>query len=94
MWIHNLKPRQRILAGTRILVPHAEVEDESKVEKFAGARVYEQVERPAIYHTVRAKDSLPRIAARYGVSAATLWPSLTSREETTPEIGARICEYS
>lgn len=69
---NGLKPRQRILAGTRILVPHAEVEDESKVEKFAGARVYESVDRPAIYHTVRAKESLPRIAARYGVSAATL----------------------
>lgn len=42
------------------------------MEKFAGARVYESVDRPAIYHTVRAKESLPRIAARYGVSAATL----------------------
>ena len=69
---NGLRPRQRIVAGTRILVPHAVVEDESKVESFAGARVYESVDKPAVYHTVRAKDSLARIARRYGISAATL----------------------
>ncbi|MCL4746992.1 MAG: transglycosylase SLT domain-containing protein [Burkholderiaceae bacterium] len=69
---NGLRQRQRIVAGTRMLVPHAVVTDESSVEKFAGARVYEQVDRPALYHTVRARESLATIASKYGVSAATL----------------------
>ncbi len=69
---NGLERRQRIVAGTRMLVPHAVVTDESSVEKFAGARVYEQVDRPALYHTVRGKESLAAIASKYGVSAATL----------------------
>jgi membrane-bound lytic murein transglycosylase D len=48
------------------------VEDESRVEKFVAPRVYEQVDRPARYHTVGRRESLATIARKYGVSSATL----------------------
>ena len=69
---NGLNENQRIIAGTRILAPHKVVEDESRVEKFVAPRVYEQVDRPAVYHTVGRKESLASIARRYDVSAATL----------------------
>jgi len=69
---NGLGASQRIIAGTRLLAPHREVDDEMQVEKFVAPRVYEQVEKPARYHTVRRKESLASIAGRYGVSAATL----------------------
>jgi len=42
------------------------------VEHFVAPRVYEEIDRPARYHTVGHKESLASIARRYGVSAATL----------------------
>lgn len=69
---NGLGASQRIIAGTRLLAPHREVDDERQVEQFVAPRVYEQVERPARYHTVRNKESLAAIARRYGVSASTL----------------------
>ncbi len=69
---NGLRDGQRIVAGTRLLAPHKVVEDEMKVESFVAPRVYEQVDKPAVYHTVGAKESLGSIAKRYGVSAATL----------------------
>jgi membrane-bound lytic murein transglycosylase D len=69
---NDLNAQQRIIAGTRILAPHKVVEDESRVEKFVAPRVYEQVDRPARYHTVGRRESLATIARKYGVSSATL----------------------
>ncbi len=69
---NGLHEQQRIIAGTRILAPHKVVEDESRVENFVAPRVYEQVERPARYHTVGRKESLSSIARKYGVPRETL----------------------
>jgi membrane-bound lytic murein transglycosylase D len=69
---NGLHEQQRIIAGTRILAPHKVVEDESRVEQFVAPRVYEQVDRPAQYHTVGRKESLQSIARKYGISTATL----------------------
>jgi LysM repeat protein len=69
---NGLHEQQRIIAGTRILAPHKVVEDESRVEQFVAPRVYEQVDRPAQYHTVGRRESLQTIARKYGISAATL----------------------
>lgn len=69
---NGLRDSQRILSGTRILAPHASVEDESRVDSFVAPRVVEQVERAAVYHTVGRKESLASIAGRYGVSQAVL----------------------
>lgn len=75
---NGIQARQNILAGTRLLAPHKDVVDESRVEKFVGPRVYEQVDRPAQYHTVGRKETLASIARRYGVStgAITAWNGL------------------
>jgi membrane-bound lytic murein transglycosylase D len=69
---NSLKEGQRVIAGTRLLAPHQVVEDETRVESFVAPRVYEQVERPPVYHTVGNRESLASIASRYNVSAATL----------------------
>ena len=69
---NGLNSQQRIVAGTRILAPHKIVEDESRVERFVAPRVYEEVDRPARYHTVGRKESLQTIARQYGISPATL----------------------
>lgn len=69
---NGLRETQRVVAGTRIIAPDPRVEDESRVESFVAPRVYEQVEKPAVYHTVKRKESLASIAKRYGLSAATL----------------------
>jgi membrane-bound lytic murein transglycosylase D len=69
---NGLREHQRIVAGTRIIAPQQQVEDEMRVESFVAPRVYEHVERPAVYHTVEGKESLISIAQRYGISAATL----------------------
>jgi len=63
---NDLRAGQRILPGTRILAPQRAVEDETRVERFDGPRVYELVERPAAYHTVKRHESLATIARRYG----------------------------
>ena len=69
---NGLKEHQRVVAGTRILAPQQSVEDEMRVESFVAPRVYEQVDRPAVYHTVEGRESIASIAQRYGIPAATL----------------------
>jgi membrane-bound lytic murein transglycosylase D len=69
---NGIQSRQNILAGTRLLAPHKNVVDESRVENFVAPRVYERVVRPAQYHTVKRKETLASIARRYGVSTGTL----------------------
>jgi len=75
---NDLRPGQRILPGTRILAPQRAVEDETRVERFEGPRVYELVERPAAYHTVTRRETLASIARRYGTTIANLkaWNAL------------------
>lgn len=69
---NSLRENQRIVAGTNILAPQQTVDDEMKVEQFVAPRVYEQVDRPAVYHTVGNTESIGTIAHRYGITAATL----------------------
>ena len=69
---NGLRPDGRLVAGTTLLVPQREVEDERRVETFIAPRVVEQVDLPATWHTVAHKDSVGSIAARYGVSVASL----------------------
>ncbi|MCZ7561789.1 MAG: transglycosylase SLT domain-containing protein [Burkholderiaceae bacterium] len=75
---NDLRPGQRILPGTRILAPQRAVEDETRVERFEGPRVYELVERPAAYHRVKRRETLASIARRYGTTIANLkaWNAL------------------
>jgi membrane-bound lytic murein transglycosylase D len=69
---NGLRPESKILPGTNLLVPHAEVADERKVESFVAPRVYEQVNIPSQYHKVSKKETLASIAQRYGLSVASL----------------------
>ncbi len=69
---NDLRAGTNVLPGTRLLSPWHEVQDESRIETFNGPRVYELVNRPAVYHTVGARESLGSIARRYGTTVANL----------------------
>jgi membrane-bound lytic murein transglycosylase D len=70
---NSLKQSAKILPGTHLLAPQSRgVVDERKVESFVAPRVYEQVNNPAIHHTVGKKETLSSIARRYGVNAQNL----------------------
>ncbi len=69
---NGLRAEAKILPGTNLLVPHAQVADERKVESFVAPRVYEQVNVPGQYHTVGKKENVAAIARRYGLSVASL----------------------
>jgi len=69
---NSLSPTTRPLAGTRIIAPRKAVEDETRVERFEGPRVYEEIRRPPAYHVVARGETLYSIASRYGVSGNTL----------------------
>jgi membrane-bound lytic murein transglycosylase D len=72
MKANGLKATARILPGSRMLAPQAEVEDEEQVEAFQGPRVYESVSTSAVYHRVQRNDSLASIARNYGISKEQL----------------------
>lgn len=86
---NDLRPGARILPGTRILSPHRQVEDETRVESFDGPRVYELVERPAVYHVVRPRESLVSIARRHGTTVASL-RELNGLKKAVAPRGARL----
>lgn len=69
---NDLRPGQHLLPGTRLLAPQRGVEDETRVERFEGPRVYELIERPAAWHRVKRRETLASIARRYGTSVANL----------------------
>ena len=69
---NGLRENARIVAGTRLLLPQKGVADETRVEQFVAPRVYEQIDRPAQFHTVGKRESIDSIADRYQISAATL----------------------
>lgn len=72
MKANGLKANARILPGSRMLAPQAEIEDEEQVETFLGPRVYESVSTSAVYHRVQRNDSLASIARNYGISKEQL----------------------
>ncbi|HPU54010.1 MAG TPA: transglycosylase SLT domain-containing protein [Burkholderiaceae bacterium] len=69
---NGLRDGARIVAGTQLLAPQKGIVDEQRVESFVAPRVYEQIDKPAQYHTVGKRESLASIASRYRISAATL----------------------
>ncbi len=81
---NDLRAGQRILPGTHILAPQRAIDDETRVERFDAPRVYELVERPALYHRVRARETLSTIAQRYDTTAANLkaWNGSTKPART------------
>src|SRR5690606_36650921 len=66
------RANSKLLAGSQILAPHAKVLDETRIETFAGAKLVERVETPARYYTPERKESLARIARRWGTSSSRL----------------------
>ncbi len=69
---NGLRPDSKLLAGSQILTPHEKVLDETRIESFAGARLVERVETPARYYTPKRKESLTKIARRWGTSTSRL----------------------
>lgn len=69
---NDLRPGRRLLAGTRLLVPQAGIEDESLLAGFDGPRVVELTHGPASHYRVRRGDTLTSIARRFGTSVAQL----------------------
>ncbi|NLD70708.1 MAG: transglycosylase SLT domain-containing protein [Limnobacter sp.] len=86
---NGLKAGRKILAGTRILSPHLGAVDGSAIESFDGPRIYELVERPAVYHVVRPRDSLTSIARRYRTTVASL-RQLNGLKKAVAPRGARL----
>lgn len=71
--------RAQLMPGSSLLVPVKASEAnvytekiESQLAKFAGARTVEQVTIPAKTYKVKKKDTLQKIAKRFGLSVATL----------------------
>jgi membrane-bound lytic murein transglycosylase D len=69
---NSISPDVRVLAGTRILAPLKNIEDESLVEDFAGARVYQLVNLPPRYHSVKRRETSATIARAYGMTVSQL----------------------
>jgi membrane-bound lytic murein transglycosylase D len=86
---NDLRGTGTILAGTRILVPMGKVDDETRVESFAGPRVYELVNQPAAYHRVGRRDTLATIARRHGITVAEL-KRLNSLSKDTVATGTNL----
>ena len=85
---NSISPTGRVLAGTRILAPLKNVEDESLVEDFPGARVYQLVNVPARYHRVKRRETSATIARRYGLTVSQLTAMNGSLSKLKP--GARV----
>lgn len=77
---NGLSSKRRLIAGTRILVPHGKDTKAEIIEAFAAPTIVEIVNRPARYHRVKRRDSLSKIAKRWGVSRKTLrrWNGMKS----------------
>jgi len=73
---NGLKRNAQPLPGTKILAPVAAQVDEAHIEttlaRFTGSKVIEREQTKAVYHRVTKRDTLAKIAKRYGVSAGEL----------------------
>lgn len=73
---NSLKRNAQPLPGTTILAPINTNIDEPHLEttlaSFTGSKVIEKEHISAVYHRVTSKDTLARIAKRYGVSSANI----------------------
>ncbi|MFN4900807.1 MAG: transglycosylase SLT domain-containing protein [Betaproteobacteria bacterium] len=89
---NSLKQNARPLPGTVLLAPMALDSPEPAIEttlaRFTGSRVIEKETLGPVYHRVTKKDSLARIAKRYGVTASDL--KSTNQLEGEPVVGQRL----
>ena len=69
---NSIAPNVKVLGGTQILAPSKNVKDETLVEDFAGARIYQMVSIPARYHQVGRRETSASIARRYGLTVSQL----------------------
>lgn len=73
---NSLKRNAQPLPGTTILAPINTAIDEPHLEttlaSFTGSKVIEKEHISAVFHRVTSKDTLARIAKRYGVSSANI----------------------
>ena len=88
MKANSIASNVRVLAGTQILAPLKNVEDESRVEDFEGARIYQLVNLPASYHQVRRNETSATIARRYGLTVSQLTAMNGSLSKLRP--GSRV----
>ena len=86
---NGLRPNQRLLPGSQLLVPHRQVADESRVADFVAPRIIEVVDHPPMYHRVGRGDSLARIARRYGMTEHAL-REMNGLRRGEPRRGARL----
>ncbi|MEZ5649004.1 MAG: LysM peptidoglycan-binding domain-containing protein [Burkholderiaceae bacterium] len=70
--VNDLSGRRQIIAGTRLLVPDHRGAKAEHIAQFNAPTVVEIVERPERFYKVRSRDSLGRIAKRFGVRSADL----------------------
>jgi LysM repeat protein len=89
---NSLKQNARPLPGTVLLAPMALDSPEPAIEttlaRFTGSRVIEKETLGPVYHRVTKKDSLAKIAKRYGVTAGDL--KSTNHLEGEPVVGQRL----
>lgn len=89
---NSLKRNAQPLPGTTLLAPIAAQSDEPSIEttlaRFTGSRVVEKETIHAVYHRVGKKDTLAKIAKRYGVNIASIRE--VNKLEGEPNPGQRL----
>ncbi|MBU3719646.1 MAG: LysM peptidoglycan-binding domain-containing protein [Burkholderiaceae bacterium] len=89
---NSLKQNARPLPGTVLLAPISidtpEPAIETTLAKFTGSRVIEKETLGPVYHRVTKKDTLAKIAKRYGVAASDI--RSTNHFENEPAVGQRL----
>ncbi|MEN9772323.1 MAG: Membrane-bound lytic murein transglycosylase precursor [Pseudomonadota bacterium] len=89
---NSLKRNAQILPGTTLLAPIAAQTDEAHIEttlaRFNGTRVVEKERINAVYHRVTKRDTLAKIAKRYGTTQSTI-RALNNLQEELP-VGTRL----
>jgi LysM repeat protein len=89
---NSLKRNAQILPGTTLLAPIAAQTDEAHIEttlaRFNGTRVVEKERNNAVYHRVTKRDTLAKIAKRYGTTQSTI-RALNNLQEELP-VGTRL----
>lgn len=89
---NSLKKNAQVLPGTTLLAPIAAQTDEAHIEttlaRFNGTRVVEKERASAVYHRVTKRDSLAKIAKRYGTTISSI-RALNNLKEELP-VGSRL----
>jgi membrane-bound lytic murein transglycosylase D len=90
---NSLKRNAQPLPGTVILAPMNVDSDvpgiENTLANFRGSKIIEKEHQSAVYHRVRAKETLARIAKRYGVTQSAI-RRLNGQFEGEVQVGQRL----